>query len=129
MTMACPPIVRSLVIAEDPRLAAQISCVLAVPGQYLPVVEAPRLLHPDPSAELARRNNAAGRVRPHSIFMTGVSDTPYDALAGRLAGPLKALIRRISTSEEIERLANLARFKGPPLTWGKDRIGIGLLKA
>ena len=129
MTMACPPIVRSLVIAEDPRLAAQISCVLAVPGQYLPVVEAPRLLHPDPSAELVRRNNAAGRVRPHSIFMTGVSDKPYDALTARFAGPLKALIRRISTSEEIERLANLARFKGPPLTWGKDRIGIGLLKA
>jgi hypothetical protein len=129
LTMACPPIVRSLVIAEDARLAAQMSCALAEPGHYLPVVEGPRLLQPDPTAELVRRNNAAGRVRPQSIFMTGVSDKAYDALTARFTGPLRALIRRISTSEEIERLGNPAWFKGPPLKWGKDRIGIGLLKA
>jgi hypothetical protein len=61
--------------------------------------------------------------------MTGVSDKPYDGLTARFAGPLRALIRRISTAEQIERLANPAWFKGPPLAWGEDRIGIGLLKA
>ena len=129
MTMACPPIVRSLVIAEDARLAAQMSCALAVPGHYLPVVEGPRLLHPDPSAELVRRNNAAGRARPDSIFMTGLSDKTYDALTARFASPLKARTQRVSTTEEIVRLSDPARFKGAPLKWGKDRIGIGLLKA
>ncbi len=129
MTMACPPIGRTLVIAEDAQLAAQISCALAVPGHYLPVVEGPRFLHPDPAAELVRRNNAAGRVRPESIFMTGLSDKAFDALTARFAGPLQPLIRRISTAEEIERLGDPARFKKPPLRWGKDRIGIGLLKA
>jgi hypothetical protein len=120
LTMACPPIVRSLVIAEDARLAAQMSCALAEPGHYLPVVEGPRLLQPDPTAELVRRNNTAGRVRPQSIFMTGASDKAYDALTARFAGPLRALIRRISTAEEIEstaeeipRLADPTRFKGP----------------
>jgi len=39
MTMACSPIARTPVIAEDARLAAQISCALALPGPYLPVVE------------------------------------------------------------------------------------------
>jgi hypothetical protein len=86
MTMVCPPIARMLVIAEDPQLAAQISCSLAVPGHYLSVVEGPRFLHPDPTAELVRRNNAAGRVRPESIFMTGLSDKASDALTARLAG-------------------------------------------
>ena len=80
MTMSCPPIVKKLVIAEDPQLAAQISCALALPGHYLPVVEGPRFLPPDPAAELVRRNNAAGRVRPELIFMTGLSDKAFDAL-------------------------------------------------
>jgi hypothetical protein len=48
------------------RRAAQISCALTLPGHYLPVVEGPRFLPPDPSAELVRRNNAAARVRPES---------------------------------------------------------------
>jgi hypothetical protein len=129
MTMACSPIARTLVIAEDARLAAQISCALALPGHYLPVVEGPRFLPPDPTAELVRRNNAAARVRPESIFMTGLSDKAFDALTARLANPLKPLIRRISTMEEIDRVSNPARLKKPPLTWGNDRIGIGLLKA
>ena len=104
-------------------------CALAVPGSYLPVIEGPLLLHPDPAAELVRRNNAAGRVRPDAVFMTGLSDKPHDALMERFAAPLKARARRVSTAEDIERLADPARFKGPPLAWGRDRIGIGLLKA
>lgn len=129
MVMTCPPIVRALVIADDARLAAQMSCALAVPGNYLPVVEGPRLLHPDPSAELVRRNNAAGRVRPDSIFMTGLSNQPYEALMARFANHLKERARRISMAEEIDLLAGPTRFKGPPLTWGKDRIAVGLLTA
>jgi hypothetical protein len=53
MTMSCPPLVRKLVIAEDPQLAAQISCALAIPGHYLPVIEGPRFLPP---------------IRPWSLF-------------------------------------------------------------
>ena len=64
-----------------------------------------------------------------AIFMTGLSDKAFDALTARLASPLKPLIRRISTMEEIDRVSNPARLKKPPLTWGNDRIGIGLLKA
>jgi hypothetical protein len=40
--MNCPPIAGSLVIVKDQRLAAQISCALAVPGFYLSVIEGPR---------------------------------------------------------------------------------------
>jgi hypothetical protein len=127
--MACPPLVHSLVIAEDARLAAQICCALAVPGSYLPVIEGPLLLHPESDTELVRRNNAAGRVRPDVVFMTGLADKPHDALMERFAAPLTARARRMSTAEDIDRLADPTRFKGPPLAWGIDRIGIGLLKA
>jgi hypothetical protein len=129
MTISCPPLVKKLVIAEDPHLAAQISCALALPGHYLPVVEGPRFLHTDPAVELVRRHNAAGRVRPELIFMTGLSDKAFDALTAGFVPRLKPAIRRVSTAEEIERLGDPERFNKPPLTWGKDRIGIGLLKA
>ena len=129
MNIACPPIAGTLVIAEDPELAAQISCAVAAPSHYLPVVEGPRFLPPDPTAELVRRNNAAGRMQPKTILMAGLSDNAFDALTARFAVPLKPLIRRISTADEIERLGDPERFKKPPLRWGKDRIGIGLLKA
>ena len=111
MTIACPPFIPSLVIAGDAQLAAQISCALAVPGHYLPVIEGPRLLHPDSTAELARRNNAAGRARPQSIFMTGLSDEPYNAQMAIFADALKTRARRISTLEEINRLRALSRCR------------------
>jgi hypothetical protein len=102
MTMSCPPLIRKLVIAEDPQLAAQISCALAILGHYLPVIEGPRFLPPDPTVELVRRNNAAGRVRRESIYMVGLSNNAVDALATRFAAPLKAMIQRVSMAEEIE---------------------------
>jgi hypothetical protein len=129
MNIVCPPIAGTLVIAGDPRLAAQISCAVAAPGHYLPVVEGPRFLPPDPIAELVRRNNAAGRARPKSILVAGLSDSAFDALSARFAHPLKSLIRRISAAEDIERLGDPERIKKPPLRWGSDRIGVGLLNA
>lgn len=129
MTIKCPPLARTLVIADDAMLAAQISCALATPGHYLPVVEGPRFLHPDGDAELVRRNNAAGRVRPKAILMAGLSDQAFDRLVARFAAPLKPLIRRVSTMSDIEIPADAARLNKPPLTWGQDRIGVGLLKA
>jgi hypothetical protein len=81
------PIARTLVIAKDARRAAQISCALALPGHYLPVVEGPRFLPPDPTTELVRQNDAAARVRPESIFMTGLSDKAFDTLTARLVSP------------------------------------------
>ncbi len=77
MTITCPLIARSLVIAENAQLAAKISCALASPGYYLPVIEGPRLLPPDPVAELVRQNNAAARLQLDFIFLTGLSDAAH----------------------------------------------------
>jgi hypothetical protein len=61
--------------------------------------------------------------------MVGLSNNAVDALTTTFAAPLKAMIQRISMAEEIERFSDPERIKKPLLRWGKDCIGIGLLKA
>jgi hypothetical protein len=43
MRSKCPIISETLIIAHDPHLAAQLSCLLASPGSYLSILDAPRL--------------------------------------------------------------------------------------
>lgn len=127
IAMKCPQLLPSLVIADDARLAAQVSCVLARPRTYLPVVDGPRLTRLDHEAEVIRRNNAAARVKPSSIVFAGLTDDAGKALLGRL--PSK-LVTHISQPSGIQALPQPADgLRAPSLTWGRDRIGIGLLKA
>jgi hypothetical protein len=127
--MKCPPISQSLVIADDAQLAAKISCALARPGIYLPVIEGPRMQRSDHDIEVVRRNNAAARVKPNSIFLTGLPDNSVEALIKRFTGGLQSKLQRLSTPEDIERLWPGGPPATPPLVWRTDRIGIGLLKA
>jgi hypothetical protein len=128
--MHCPILLPTLVIADDAKLAARVSCVLAKPGAYVPVIDGPRLTRPDREAEVIRRNNAAGRVKPSEIILAGLAEASFDALNRGLAPRLRAMCRRISTPDEADPLS-LGRpsLKGAPLIWGSDRIGIGLLRA
>jgi hypothetical protein len=128
MPIKCPLMSRNLVIADDARLAAQLSCALSEPGHYLPVIEGPRMSRDDSDAEIARRNNAASRVKPEAIFLAGLPDDTAAALTARFTPRHRSRLRRIITSEGINGLYR-GRTTSPPLTWGNDRIGIGLLKA
>ena len=127
--IACPLISPSLVIADDARLAARISCALVKPGYYLPVVDGPRMSRSDHDAEVVRRNNAAARANPDTIFLTGLSDISVNAITVRFSRRLQSKIRHVSTFEDIDGLYANNRRAGPPLAWGRDRIGIGLLSA
>ena len=125
--MKCPSLIPTLVIADDARLAAQISCVLAQPGSYLPVVDGPRMTRPDHDAEVIRRNNAAARVKADSIIFAGLEDNAATAMFGHL--PAKR-VRRVTTSDDVQGLSGSnPQLRGAPLVWGRNRIGIGLLKA
>jgi hypothetical protein len=62
--MKCPPISKIFIFADDAKLAAQLSCMLARPGLYLPVCDGPRLQRPDRDTEIIRRHNAAARASP-----------------------------------------------------------------
>lgn len=127
MIVKCPTFLPAFIVADDARLAAQISCVLAKRLRYLPVVDGPRLARPDRESEVIRRTNAAARIEPSLIVFAGLSDDSCNALTRRLPSNR---IKRVATASDIDRLPRDRRpLKPSPLVWGNDRIGIGLLTA
>jgi hypothetical protein len=126
--MQCPPISDKFIFADDAKLAAQLSCALSAPGIYLPVCDGPRMQRPDNQFEILRRHNAMGRAQGNIAFMAGLSDEAFSALNQSLNSRRNVPCHRISMSADI---APLEQQKGDrqPLVWGRDRIGVGLLKA
>lgn len=129
-SMKCPAISKTFIFADDAKLAAQLSCALARPGVYLPVCDGPRLQRPDRDAEIIRRHNAAARARTNTAYMAGVSDESFEAMRESLNQHRPVPCHRISSSSDLPALPRPPRKRDPePLQWGRERIGIGLLKA
>jgi hypothetical protein len=126
--MKCPPFSRSFVFADDAKLAAQLSCTLAEQGVYLPVCDGPRMQRPDHAIEVLRRHNAMGRTRANIAYMAGLSDAAFEALCQSLNTSRKVTCHRLSAASEIASAIPAAEVRSV-LTWGHDRIGVGLLKA
>ena len=128
--MKCPPISNTIIFADDPKLAAQVCCALAVPSTYLSVCDGPRLQRPDADAEVSRRHNAAARARAKAAYRVGLSDASFTAMKTSLQTHRPVLCHRISDVADIEKIPRPERKrKKGALIWGNDRIGIGLLKA
>ena len=127
MTVQCPKISEIAVIADDAHLAAQLSCVLAVSGKYLPILEQPRLTRPDRDAEVIRCTNALARSKAKHFIFAGVGDITSTALS--VGVPAHKTIH-VRTAADISTLPlPVRKLDKEPLVWGKDRTGIGLLKA
>lgn len=125
--MNCPSILPSVIYADDAKLAAQLSCVLARRGSYLAVCDGPRIQRPDADAEVVRRHNAAARAKAKTAYMAGLSKEAADILAASLGRNNAVQCHRIDCADDI-----VAIFPSPqmePFVWGRDRIGVGLLKA
>lgn len=127
MSSDCPAMHRVLVIGDDAHLLAQISSVLARKNWYLPVLDGPRIQRPDSDAEVIRRNNAAARVAPSAIFLAGMADTTCDEFKSHF--PANRCFRVSNVRELRQAPHGLAMRSWKVLTWGKDRIGVGLLNA
>lgn len=127
MTVKCPEISEAAIIADDAHLAAQLSCVLAVPGKYLPILEQPRLTRPDRDAEVIRCTNALARSKAKHFIFAALGDITSAALSVGI--PAQKTIH-VRTADDISSLPlPIKTFDKDPLAWGKDRIGVGLLKA
>lgn len=127
MTKECPTILRTLVIGDDPKLIAQISCLVAKRGAYLPVLEGPRMLRSDADAEVIRRNNVAARLQPSRIILAGLDDRTCDQFAGCFPA---SKTQRISSATELREAGTATlRLKEQPLVWGRDNPGLGMLAA
>jgi hypothetical protein len=122
----CPTLGSATIIADDARLAAKLSCAYARRGEYVVVVDGPRLTRPDVEAEVIRRNNVVARAKSEIIVIAGVSDESYRLLVQKINSKR---IKRVRESNEIEQLPLRTTVSSHPLVWGKDRIGVGLLKA
>jgi len=130
MSMKSPHISKTCVIANNAQLAAQVCCHFASPGAYLPVMDGSRLTRQDLDAEAVRRNNAVGRAKPSRIILAGLCDESCNAIMSRFEQGLRGRIQRISAASDLDRLPKEGTItSAPPLDWGRDRIGIGLLKA
>ena len=126
--MRCPLISDQFIFADDAKLAAQVSCVLSQAGVYTPVCDGPRMQRPDRQIEVLRRHNAAGRARANIVYMAGLADSAFDALQRSLNTRRSIPCHRVSSSNDVASLRSAARVF-EVLMWGRDRIGVGLLKA
>jgi hypothetical protein len=127
MTVKCPTIADTLVFADDAQLAAKVSCILARPASYLPVIDGPRLQRPDRDHEVIRRGNAAARSKAERFVFAGLTPDSVGAL-GTAIPPGKTIL--VGGDADLMQLEPRARaLEQEPLQWGRDRIGIGLLKA
>jgi len=125
--MQCPTFAKALIVADNDRLAAQLSAIFARPGTYVPVMDGPRLQRPDGENEVVRRNNAAARVQPRQIFLAGLSRESELSFRGHFPQS-----RTYSVPFETDLRALSERVPGAPtgyLDWGCDNIGLGLLQA
>ncbi len=125
--MKCPALSSHVIISDEPRLAAQLSCLLARPDTYLPVFDGPRLGRHDADAEVIRRLNATARARSQRIVLAGLADESIKALqthAGERRRTRLAVVRDWQDTRSLEQPA-----LSEVISWGQTRIGIGLLRA
>jgi hypothetical protein len=127
MSVSCPEISDVAIIADDARLAAQLSCLFAEPRKYLPILEQPRLTRADRDNEVIRCTNALARSKAKHFIFAALGDITTAALS--VAVPAQKTIH-VRTAADIPTIPLPVRNPDvDPLEWGKDRIGIGLLKA
>jgi hypothetical protein len=121
-----PAFENTVVIADDPVLAARISSLFGRPGRYLPVMDGPRMVRPDWSNEVVRRRNA--------IVMTGARHVLLGGLPQEAAAAMRPGLPNCMVSDELEEHVQALRgsLKRPPkgvLAWGTDNLGIGVYLA
>jgi len=127
MTIKVPSLNHTAIISDDAPLAAQLSCLLAARGVYTAVLDGPRLMRDDRDAEVTRRHNAIARLQPNRILLAGL---PNEFAAAMEASLPRRRCRRVATVQDALDLIPAAdAAHRPALSWGRSRIGIGLLKA
>ena len=92
----------------------------------MPVIDSPRIQRSDHKAEVTRRNNAAALVKAERIIFAGVSDDISDRFLPYFAS---GICYNLSEGSQIRKLKETNCRPSTLFHWGKDIIGIGLLKA
>ncbi len=123
--LSAPTFEHSVLVTDDPLLAAQISAAFVRPGRYLPIMDGPRMSRPDASNEVVRRRNA--------IIMTGARHVLLGGLPPSAVSEIRPGWENCTISDQYDDHAQtlrgcVKRSKGV-LRWGEDNLGVGLYKA
>jgi hypothetical protein len=114
---------QTVLIGDDAHLLAELSAILGRKRTYLPVLDGPRIHRPDLDQEVIRRNNAVALIQPERILFAGLPASTCDLFA-----PYFPDAQRVSSASEVSDDFPSAQAR-PTLTWGKNRVGLGLLHA
>jgi hypothetical protein len=126
MTLKCPHIHPTVIVGDDPFLVAQLSCALSRTRTYLSVIDGPRMTRPDQTSEITRRNNAIASARADKTLLAGLTQAGLEAMRAALP----ARHAEVATSDDVVRLTIDQKVRdNAPLKWGKQAIGLGLLRA
>jgi len=127
MPLKSPTIQSVAIVSDDAQFAAQLSCLLAARGSYVAVLDAPRMGRDDHRAEVTRRHNALARSKAKLVLVGGVPRIAMNALIEDLPPRFCRTVKSWIDAEDL--VVDPKRLERSPLVWGRDRIGIGTLKA
>ena len=123
-----PPLLHpAIIMGDDPILVAQLSALLAQKGRYLSVIDGPRMARIDAEEECIRRNNAVARSGARKIVMANIPVEVAEKFADRF--PSKMTFNISKVGPHLCTDLGLQGRTGASLRWGRQDIGIGLLRA
>jgi hypothetical protein len=124
ISISTPRFSDAAIVADNAFLAAMLCSRLAKRGEYLTVLEAPRMTRPDAEAEVVTCNNTLARSGARRHFFAGVTAEAKDSLRPYL-----------NANELVDAAAEdvIAEIDGSlsngELVWGRSNIAVGLLRA
>jgi hypothetical protein len=126
MSIRCPLLAQTAIVSDDPFLSGQLSCALAHRGRYLSLLDGPRLSRRDRKAEVIRRTNALARIGASQVLLAGLSAESLQVMLARLP---KDISREVTQHDLAEIVTANGKSEASTLQWGRDHIGLGVLRA
>lgn len=123
--LTAPSFEHSVLVTDDPMLAARISALFVRPGRYLPILGSPRLMRPDADNEVVRCRNAMVMTGARQVLLGGLPP-----LAARAIGSgWNNCMASDQYGDHAQALRGRVRHPKGALRWGPNNLGIGLYQA
>lgn len=123
--LAAPSFEHSVLVTDDPRLAARISALFKRPRYYFPVMDGPRMSRRDADNEVVRRRNAMVMVGARNVLLGGMLP---QATAAIRSGWKNCTVAD-AYEDHVEALRGAVKRPANTLQWGPANLGIGLYRA
>lgn len=120
-----PSYEHSVLVTDDPLLAARISALFVRPGRYLPIMDGPRMSRPDADNETVRRRNAMVMTGARQVLMGGLSPSAVSAIRP----DWKYCTVSDQYDDHVHALRGILKRPMRTLRWGPDNLGVGLYQA